>query len=125
LAVARAVEKKGFLEVPHRLARLVGQIMRYAAATSRAKRNIAADLRGALKPRHERHRAAIMPSVRPTPCLFRALSLRNNILPGRRRMPPERAENHVFRRSVPLKIARRAILRGLGETRRANMVSPA
>jgi integrase len=33
--------------------------MRYAVATGRAKHNIAADLRGALKPRRGRHRATI------------------------------------------------------------------
>lgn len=59
LAVVRPVEKKGLLETSHRLVQLVGQIMRYAIATGRAKHNIAADLRGALKPRRAQHRATI------------------------------------------------------------------
>jgi integrase len=59
LTVARAAEKKGVQVIPHILVQLVGQIMRYAIATGRAKHNIAADLRGALKPRRGKHRAAI------------------------------------------------------------------
>jgi integrase len=59
LAVARSVEKKGLQDVPHRLVQLVGQILRYAIATGRAKHNIAADLRGALKPRRSQRRATI------------------------------------------------------------------
>jgi hypothetical protein len=59
LAVARSAEQKGLLEIPHRLVQLVGQILRYAIATGRAKHNIAADLRGALKPRRGQHRASI------------------------------------------------------------------
>ena len=59
LAVVRPVEKKGLLETAHRLVQLVGQIMRYAVATGRAEHNIAADLRGALKPRRGQHRATI------------------------------------------------------------------
>jgi len=59
LAIARSVEKKGLQDVPHRLIQLVGQILRYAIATGRAKHNIAADLRGALKPRRGQRRATI------------------------------------------------------------------
>jgi integrase len=59
LAVARSAEQKGFSDIPHRLVQLVGQILRYAIATGRAKHNIAADLRGALKPRRGQHRATI------------------------------------------------------------------
>jgi len=59
LTVARSVEKKGLQDVPHRLVQLVGQILRYAIATGRAKHNIAADLRGALKPRRGQNRATI------------------------------------------------------------------
>jgi integrase len=59
LTVARSVEQKGLQEVPHRQVQLVGQIMRYAIATGRAKHNIAADLRGAWKPRREQHRATM------------------------------------------------------------------
>jgi len=59
LAVARSAEKKGLQDIPHRLVQLVGQILRYAIATGRAKHNIAADLRGALKPRRGQNRATI------------------------------------------------------------------
>ena len=59
LAVARCAEQKGFSEIPHRLVQLVGQILRYAIATGRARHNIAADLRGALKPRRGQHRASM------------------------------------------------------------------
>jgi len=59
LDVARSVEQKGFLALPHRLVQQVGQILRYAIATGRAKHNIAADLRGALKPWRGQNRATI------------------------------------------------------------------
>jgi integrase len=59
LAVARDAEKKELLSVPHQLVQLVGKIMRYAIATGRAKHNIAADLRGALKPWTKQH----MPTI--------------------------------------------------------------
>jgi integrase len=72
LAAIRPIEKKGLLETSHRLVQLVGQIMRYAVATGRAKHNIAADLRGALKPRREQHRATITDPERIGP-LMRAI----------------------------------------------------
>ena len=59
LAVARNAEKTGFLSVPLQLVQVVGKIMRYAIATGRAKYNIAADLRGALKPWTTQHMATI------------------------------------------------------------------
>jgi integrase len=69
LAVVRPVEKKGLLETAHRLVQLVGQIMRYAVATGRAKHNIAADLRGALKPRREQYRGTITDPEKVGPLL--------------------------------------------------------
>jgi len=59
LAVVRAVEKRGFSAVPHSLVQLVGRILRYAIATGRAKHDVAADLRGALKPLRGQNRATI------------------------------------------------------------------
>jgi len=59
LAVVRPIEQKGLLETARRLVQMVSQIMRYAIITGRAKHNIAADLRGALKPRRTQHRATI------------------------------------------------------------------
>lgn len=48
LAVARRVEGRGAIESAHRIMQNCGQVMRYAIATGRAKRNPVADLRGAL-----------------------------------------------------------------------------
>jgi integrase len=59
LAVARPFEQKGMVETAHRLVQLVGQVLRYAIATGRAKHNVAADLRGALRSRKVTHRATI------------------------------------------------------------------
>ena len=59
LAVVRPIEQKGLYETSRRLLQLVSQIFRYAVVTGRAKHNIAADLRGALRPRKVTHRAAV------------------------------------------------------------------
>ena len=50
LAVVRRIESRGALETAHRALGNCGQVMRYAIATDRAERDIAADLRGALPP---------------------------------------------------------------------------
>jgi len=59
LAVVRPIEQRCLFETSRRLLQLIGQIYRYAVITGRAKRNIAADLRGALRPRKVTHRAAV------------------------------------------------------------------
>jgi integrase len=59
LACLRRVEERGAVESAHRILQNCGQVMRYAIATGRADRDIAADLRGALSPVKETHRAAI------------------------------------------------------------------
>ncbi len=59
LAVLRRVEGRGALETAHRIRTIAGQVLRYAVATGRAERDVAADLRGALPPTQERHHAAI------------------------------------------------------------------
>jgi integrase len=51
LSVLREVEKRDALDLSHRLLQICSQIFRYAIATGRAERDIAADLRGALKTR--------------------------------------------------------------------------
>lgn len=51
LNTLREVEKRDALDLSHRLLQICGQIFRYAIATGRAERDIAADLRGALKVR--------------------------------------------------------------------------
>jgi len=59
LAVARIAEKKELGATPSRLVQLAGKILRYAVVTGRVKYNVAADLRGALKPWRRQHRATI------------------------------------------------------------------
>ena len=50
LAVLRKVESRGAIIMAHRLRSLCGRVFRYAIATGRAERDIAADLLGALIP---------------------------------------------------------------------------
>ena len=59
LAVVRRVEERGALDVAHRVLTTAGQVWRYAVATARAPRDVTADIRGALKPHHGKHFAAI------------------------------------------------------------------
>ena len=50
LVVLRKVESRGAIDTAHRLKQVCGQIFRYAIATGKASRDIAADLKGALEP---------------------------------------------------------------------------
>lgn len=59
LAVVRPIEQRGLYETSRRLLQIISQVFRYAVITGRAKHNVAADLRGALRPRKVTHRAAI------------------------------------------------------------------
>ncbi|MBU5636560.1 integrase arm-type DNA-binding domain-containing protein [Geomonas sp. Red69] len=59
LAVLRRVESRGALETAHRIKTICGQVFRYAVATGRATRDVAADLKGALPPPPEKHHASI------------------------------------------------------------------
>ena len=59
LACLRRVEARGAVESAHRILQNCGQVFRYAIATGRAQRDVAADLHGALSPVKETHRAAI------------------------------------------------------------------
>ena len=59
LAAVRAVEERGALDVAHRVLTTAGQVWRYAVATGRAQRDVSADIKGALKPHHGKHFAAI------------------------------------------------------------------
>ena len=59
LGVMRRIESRGALETAHRALANCGQVFRYAIATGRAERDIAADLRGALPPVKGEHLAAI------------------------------------------------------------------
>lgn len=58
--VLERIEKTGHIETAHRVKSIIGQVMRYAVATSRAKRDPTPDLRGAIKPAPVRHHAAIV-----------------------------------------------------------------
>jgi integrase len=57
--VLRRIESRGTIETAHRALQNCSQILRYAIATGRAKRDPAADLRGALTPAKGTHLAAI------------------------------------------------------------------
>ena len=59
LEALRRVERVGHLETAHRVRTLCGQVFRYAVATGRADRDIAADLRDALRAPETKHHAAI------------------------------------------------------------------
>jgi len=59
LEVLKRIEAKGVIDTAHRTREVCGRLLRYAIATGRAKRDIAADLRGALAPRTTTHHAAI------------------------------------------------------------------
>jgi integrase len=59
LSVIRRVESRGTLDTAHRIKILAGQVFRYAVATGRAERDPSADLKGALPPKRQKHRAAI------------------------------------------------------------------
>ena len=59
LAAVRKIEDRGANETAHRALSNCGQVFRYAIATGRATRDIAADLRGALTPVKAEHFAAI------------------------------------------------------------------
>lgn len=59
LAVIRRIESRGAVETARRDLQKCGQIFRYALATGRAERDIAADLQGAIAPPKKRHFASI------------------------------------------------------------------
>lgn len=60
LIPVREAERQGHNETAHRLVQLVGQVFRFAIATGRAKHNIAADLKDALRPVKVKHRSTII-----------------------------------------------------------------
>lgn len=60
LSALRRIEKRGAIEAAHRTLGEVGQVLRYAIATGRAERNIAADLKGALPAVKQIHLAAVI-----------------------------------------------------------------
>lgn len=64
LAAVRQVEERGALDVAHRVLTTAGQVWRYAVATGRASRDVSADIKGALKPHHGKHFAAITDPIK-------------------------------------------------------------
>ncbi|MGY4310993.1 tyrosine-type recombinase/integrase [Bradyrhizobium sp. JR3.5] len=61
LDMLRKVEKRGANETARRLKQLVGQVLRFAIVTGRAKRDPSADLKGALRATGEPQRHRAMP----------------------------------------------------------------
>jgi integrase len=59
LTVLRRIEARGAVETAHRAHQNCGQVFRYAIATGRAERDPTPDLKGALPPVKQTHRAAI------------------------------------------------------------------
>lgn len=59
LQVIRRIEERGAIETAHRVLSNCGEVFRYAIATGRAERDVAADLRGALQPAIKKHLAAV------------------------------------------------------------------
>jgi integrase len=64
LAVLRRIESRGALDTAHRAHQQCGQIFRYAIATGKAERDIAADLKGALAPVKKKHHASITDPIK-------------------------------------------------------------
>ena len=64
LGALRKVEAKGILSTAEDIQQMAGQVFRYGVQTGRCERNIAADMRGALKPHVETHFPAILDPVR-------------------------------------------------------------
>ena len=69
LVVLRVIESKGHHETAIRTKQVVSRVYRYAIATSRAERDIAADLRGALAQPVTKNRAAITDPAQIGPLL--------------------------------------------------------
>ncbi|CAG1020901.1 Prophage integrase IntA [Methylococcales bacterium] len=63
LGALRRIEARGAVETAHRALQNCGQIFRYAIATGRAERDVAADLKGALPPVKAGHFAAMIEPI--------------------------------------------------------------
>lgn len=102
LAVLRKVEARGNTETAHKTKELCGRIFLYGVATGRCDRNIAADLKGALKPRNVKNHPAITDPTKVGE-LLRAIQ-------GHRGQPATlaalRLAPHVFLRPGELRAAR-------------------
>ncbi len=65
LATVRKIEARGAHDLAHRVLAVCGQVFRYGVATGRCKRDLSADLRGALTPHVKAHQAAVRPEELP------------------------------------------------------------
>ncbi len=72
LAMVRKIESRMAYDLAHRVLQVCGQVFRYGIATGRCKRDLSADLRGALTPHVKKHQAAIRPEELPE--LLRAIA---------------------------------------------------
>jgi integrase len=77
LAALQRIEERGAYDLAHRVLQLSGQIFRYGIATGRCKRDLSADLRGALTPHVKKSQAAVRPEELPE--LLRAVSTYDQI----------------------------------------------
>jgi len=71
LAMLKSIEARGAIDIAHRARSYCGQIFRYAIATGRAERDLAADLRGALRSVNPKSHARLEEKELPT--FFRML----------------------------------------------------
>lgn len=72
LDVLRKIEQRGAHDLAHRVLGVCGQVFRYAIATGRCQRDVAADLRGALTPHVVEHQKAVDPQ-KELPSLLHAI----------------------------------------------------
>ena len=59
------IEKRGAYDLAHRVLQVSGQVFRYGIAKGYCKRDLSADLRGALTPHKVKHQAAVRPEELP------------------------------------------------------------
>lgn len=59
LPLLRDIESRGAIDMAHRVLQICGQIFRYGVSTGRCERDVAADLKGALKPTRLKHYHAL------------------------------------------------------------------
>ena len=71
LAAVQKIEQRGARDLAHRVLQVAGQVLRYGIATGRCKRDLSADLKGALAPHKAKHQAAV--TAEEMPELLRAI----------------------------------------------------
>jgi integrase len=65
LDAIKLIEKRGAHEMAHRALQMCGQVFRYALIMGKTKRNVALDIKGALKPRKQEHYRSLDPKRLP------------------------------------------------------------